>query len=706
MDHETYLFLLRDAQQAICDNRLLDSLIALEGAVNYTPSYNIRERLHRVREGYNYLLQYMSQGMIDPKQAIIHNGFIREAQEILTTLRREDELNEGSSAYAITWKTLRLMHEAKTIKEAALSTCTNEYLFNLAWTSPLWNQAEAEAAKNLLDNNIGSHTENEEHRAAMLISATMLGTLSYFDIAKINLLFYALESEIIEVRTRALVGLVMVIVHHTDIIRLYPSIAEQMEILCHHKDFSDNLLHLQLQLIISLNTKQIERTMRDDVMPEMMKAAQRMNFGKHLDLEKGITPEDLASLNPEWENNKEMEKMTSSLHRMIEIQKRGGDVYLPIFRSLMQHHPFFARVANWFTPFSLSASQLTVLKKQNKSLLNNLPHNSLSHTDKYAFCLALEQMASGGIQIPFSLDLSNSENIMETDDDLSTQMAKAIRSYVSDLYRFFNIFRHHNEDSNPFKKNFLLIENPCFSQAFRTDKALRTVADFCFEEKNYAWALLTYSKLSPDTQILQKIGFCYQTCKDYAKAIEAYNHATLLQSGSPWTWQQMAICYKALGNYSEAYNCYKHIEQNDANNVPLLLRMADCLIHEQRFDEALPILFKAEYLDPSTGCPLRALAWCSLLTGRKEQAERYYLKILATTSTTAEDYLNAGHCAWLSGNITNAVNRYKVSIKKSQPSENVNDFFGDDTVFLYKSGLSENDLQIMIDCLRLYKLRK
>ena len=98
------------------------------------------------------------------------------------------------------------------------------------------------------------------------------------------------------------------------------------------------------------------------------------------------------------------------------------------------------------------------------------------------------------------------------------------------------------------------------------------------------------------------------------------------------------------------------------------------------------------------GKALRALAWCSLLSGNLEQAETYYAKILAL-NPSASDYFNAGHSAWLNHDITEAVCRYQASVESSKLEFVAPDFFDADAWLLKEYGVTRNELLLMRDAI-------
>jgi len=63
---------------------------------------------------------------------------------------------------------------------------------------------------------------------------------------------------------------------------------------------------------------------------------------------------------------------------------------------------------------------------------------------------------------------------------------------------------------------------------------------------------------------------------------------------------------------------------------------------------------------PDSLKPLRGLGWTQFLNRKYDQAVQTYEKIIGR-GAIAEDYLNAGHVAWASGNLREAMNFYRLS---------------------------------------------
>ena len=93
---------------------------------------------------------------------------------------------------------------------------------------------------------------------------------------------------------------------------------------------------------------------------------------------------------------------------------------------------------------------------------------------------------------------------------------------------------------------------------------------------------------------------------------------------------------------------------------------------------------------------MRALAWCSLLAGKYEQAERYYQKLLHSAPTFG-DTLNAGHTLWLSGRPGEAVEYYAKALALEKKEFVPMDLFDADSEMLSERGLRKADQALMLD---------
>lgn len=107
-------------------------------------------------------------------------------------------------------------------------------------------------------------------------------------------------------------------------------------------------------------------------------------------------------------------------------------------------------------------------------------------------------------------------------------------------------------------------------------------------------------------------------------------------------------------------------------------------------------LFKLDFMENDCIKAWRAIGWCSFVSGKFEQAMRYYNKILALKPLST-DYLNAGHAALLLGNMEKAAELYGKATSESGNRETFLEMFDKDKEMLIKLGVDEKDIPLIRD---------
>ena len=102
--------------------------------------------------------------------------------------------------------------------------------------------------------------------------------------------------------------------------------------------------------------------------------------------------------------------------------------------------------------------------------------------------------------------------------------------------------------------------------------------------------------------------------------------------------------------FCNALEYYKKVEAIQPENKNVIFFIGSCLAELERYEEALQSFFKLDLMENDCIKAWRAIGWCSFVSGKFEQAMRYYDKVLAL-KPIATDYLNAGHVALGLGNI-------------------------------------------------------
>ena len=155
------------------------------------------------------------------------------------------------------------------------------------------------------------------------------------------------------------------------------------------------------------------------------------------------------------------------------------------------------------------------------------------------------------------------------------------------------------------------------------------------------------------------MGYSLQQMGEYRKAIEYYTKADIINPDTLWNIRRLAQCYRMLGEFKKALHYYQEAEKIAPENLSLLMQCGECHSLLKQYDEAFSLFFKVEYLESNSIRAWRAIAWCSFLAEKDEQARKYYRKIIDSHKHKAEDLLNAGHVEWINKNREEAISLYK-----------------------------------------------
>ena len=193
------------------------------------------------------------------------------------------------------------------------------------------------------------------------------------------------------------------------------------------------------------------------------------------------------------------------------------------------------------------------------------------------------------------------------------------------------------------------------------------------------------------------MGYCMQKERDYNTAIDYYTRADIIKPDSLWTLRHIAQCYRLQGESDKALSYYQMAEELAPENISLLLQTGESFATMKRYDEAFARFFKVEYIKPSSRRALRAIAWCSFLTCKDNQARDYYKRLTEMPSASFEDYLNAGHVEWVNHNNAQAIEFYSKAKEICGSTDKVAEQIMHDSEVLIARGVSENEILLLRD---------
>lgn len=710
--------------------RLKEAQSQLEAFLWNSGDWPLRNRLEQAQTSYQYMLQYMRQGIDDPERQKLYRQILTETWEVADQARLS--LLDGVSTHY--YHSLRNNRERlpKEYNIAALqkvlesfpddlAVCqlmpdnqgldallqrheqTAQVLFLSTWSNSDWSTEDEQQAKGLLESEMLPVND-----LCLFTSAVMLSLMECFDTRKFSWLLNAVTHANTQVNQRALVGIAFALLFHPTRLSLYPELTARLSLLNEDSSFGKQLNRIYIELLRSQETEKIDKKMREEIIPEMMK-------NPKLNLE-GLD-EDAEDHNPEWEEWIDRSGITDKLRELGELQMSGADVYMSTFSQLKQF-PFFRKISHWFYPFDPQYQDIAKLSlgndEQKISLLNILMNSDVfCNSDKYSFCFTMLQMPESQrnlMQQQLNGQHEASEELKERLKEMSQSKARAefvSRQYIHDLYRFFKLWSRRHEIHDIFEDTLDLWNKEALSQALLHKEYINKLADYLFTHDDLAEAGILYDKSielynRKNAELWQKAGFIYQKIGSYKKAIDYYLQSDLLIPDNTWNNRHLAQCYRKEGNYPKALEYYNKVEQAQPDSLNLALQIGQCLMALERYDEALAYFFKVEYLDKKPQNARRAIGWCSFITGNHQQAKKYYDLLISEPKPIMEDWMNAGHVYYILNETEKSIEYYRKAQELCDSHDEFVRLYQIDKKDLIKQGANEVDLFILPDELGIF----
>lgn len=715
-------------------NRLKEALSQMAVYATQTSDWQLKNEIEALQTSYDLMLQYTSKGMKDPNKGELYNKMLRTAYELTDRIYIAVQATQEYGMYYDTMRTfvqapphsfseLQLQLEAYTedISTAPLiytdetkrnnemdamrrrhETAIDE-LFEKIWVSTNWSEAETAEARALFNSML-----IQVNDLSMIISAITMSLLHIFDIRKFMFLLDAYNHPEVSVNQRAIVGIALCCYYNDERIRRYPEAVLRMNDLNEDPDFIKNLHDIQIQLLQSAReTQKIDKKMREEIIPEMMKNPKLRNPKLSID-----DAEDAEDHNPEWEEWIDRSGISDKLRELGELQMSGADVYMSTFAQL-KTFPFFRKIPHWFYPFDSQYPDIAKLSighnEQSISILNMLMNSdTFCNSDKYSFCFTLMQMPENQrnlLQQQLGTQNEVSEELKERLKEMSTLKVRAefvSRQYIQDLYRFFKLWMRRHEIHDIFNDSLDLWNKEITAKALLHKDYINKLADYLFTHGYLIEAGILYDKSidlynRKNAELWQKAGYIYQKIESYEKAIDYYLQSDLLIPDNVWNNRHLAQCYKKEGNYEKALEYYKKVEQAQPDNLNTALQIGQCLMELERYDEALAYFFKVEYLDKKPQNARRAIGWCSFITGKYQEAKKYYDLLISESKPGVQDWMNAGHVYYALEDTEKAIDYYRKAQSLCGSHDEFIKLYMTDKNDLLKQGFNKVDLFILPD---------
>lgn len=687
--------------------------------------WTVRQQIERLRESYGFLRSYALAGVNDPSRNEMLSSILSGIRSVTTSILRHSEITASPKQYfgIVRFEEMQPDSSIQGVLEQyrilldrislasfsgknsdALerlyrqSDSLADRLFNLVWTAYPLNADEAKV--------LGEFIKNADVRIELreqMLGAIMLGALEYFDERRLILLAEAYLSDEKRLEMRALVSLTIAMWMNRDYIhgRAFKNV---METVREKKGWNEDLKTVFLSLIRTRDTDRISRTMKEEVIPQMMKLRPEI-FKKFSNKEMS---EDISSIeyNPEWEEMLEKSGITDKLRELNDMQSEGGDVMLSTFAGL-KGFQFFGSVSHWFVPFFTEQADAQKVLGESAEDLGEMIAIApmLCDNDKYSIVFSIEQLPSSNRRMMIEQFKAQSDQLAEIRSTLLNADQRSrhdiANNYIHNLYRFFTLYRRKGEFNNPFASPINLAAVSILSEDFKDTTTLEAVGEFYFKRKYYSEALDIYllllEKGNNSASVYQKTGFCYQQLGNLEEALRYYKKSELLKPDSPWTLKRIAQCLRALNRNEEALPYYQKLTEKSPNDISLSLNLGHCYLASGDYNNALKCYYKAEYLDEKGDKALRPIAWCLFVNGDYEKSEKYYLRIFARHPSDT-DYLNRGHLMLALGEYKKAAEDYRAFLDSNNNDiDKLDNAVRKDMPFLEKAGIDPTMIALSVD---------
>jgi tetratricopeptide (TPR) repeat protein len=684
------------------------------------------DEINRQEAIYRSMLHYMTEGGSDPFRKTTIAGIINSLSIIADKLYRMSLVSESPEKYYSILRGVRmrpttlakLLQECKDaeykmhlVNEASVDNpelsrardLSREALFNWIWVNINLTSNERELLQETC-------RQSDEYRKMRLhiLSAIFLSLTFFYDREKIIYLLDECNDEDVSFAARATIAFFFVAAKYADNIAEDTEIISRLALLQADDNFRKRIKDIHLGVIRTKDTARITDKVQKDIIPQLNEIKSEFinrfkDSGALIDLS---NPE----ANPEWEEMLEKKGITDKLQELTEMQLEGDDVMMIAFANL-KYFPFFRNVGNWFLPFDITHSSLASFNEMKINPIAQILESEgfLCDSDKYSLAFSMgsmpaqnRDMMSNQFQTQFEqLKEENQTSIKELYKKDST---KEILSFLRNLYRFYSLNPYKNEFYNPFTASCNYYSIPTIGKIIMDDEHLKLVGEFYFKRGYYADAINTFDKVIENnplqSDIPQKMGFCYQSLGDMNNALKYYKRAEIIEPDNRWLLKKIASALRVIGEPQEALKYYKEIVAAEPENISALINYGHTLLDNSNISEALQNYYKADYLKPGLRT-WRPIAWCEFLLGNYDKSAGYYDKIMSDIPS-AQDWLNRGHLAFVQHDINAAVAFYEKSINRE--SENGFSIFASllrrDKDILNRMGVDDDDISLLLDKIR------
>lgn len=725
-----------ELEKLVLQGKIIKAIEKLEIIIE-TDSYSyLKNRLFDIKNSYLNMLHYIFEDINDPEQEKIFNliqiGLLELNDELkFLELRkvssnyffdrnRVEEVRNNSSSTLIgaiqkLYDKKLLIQEgfsvdnSKDLKEIEIELLNlNKDLFNYLFSKYKLENSEMNEILYALSSN-----HFPEYIKASIITAIGLSITFFFDLNKLQILINtSINSDIDEIcKTRSLVSVIIVLQLFNDRMKLHHNVITQLQSIIENRDSRRLIVGITTLLIKARDTERISKKISEELIPGLMELQKKQLKG--LKINNLENEKDFFDKNPDWQEKIKKSGLEKKLQEYSEMQLEGIDVFHSTFSNL-KNFPFFNEVNNWFLPFFKSHQAISELFNNKDKTFADVAFfdsSQISNSDKYSFCFSILAAPKNNREMLLQNMNINDPNFDATKFDNTKEnplqrKLNIANQYVIDLYRFLKLSPHKQNFKDVFNIDFKIDESSLLIAFFDKDELL-SLTDFCFNKNFFSVALELYDyiiKIQKDktsSTIYQKKGFCLQMMNNRPEALNAYITADIIEPDKIWTLKRIAQIYKEINNHSKALAYYKRLLNLDENNLNIELNIAHCYFELKAYDKALNIYYKIDLMSEAQNISaLKAIGWISFIQSKYENAEKYYLQIVGSDNSSADDWMNLGHIYLVQDKFKLALNCYQKTYEMKKGIDVFIKSFKDDEYILLQKGINVEYQNFLFDKLQ------
>lgn len=692
LDLKTLRLITQNGLQAFAQGHILDGIDALRTLLPYCSTETIIcAEAESLEKNYHYMLSFLRKGGDDGQRSEVQAKIQRQGIVLLEQACRAIRISLNSDTYCKTLSQVKendLLDRWNSLLTPEETNDTQDDLFDLLWTAPLWTAQDMARWYDFL---LSQRDMVQQH----LMGAVFLAAWEHYDCEKIQLLNLLADSECHRTRIAAVTYLLMLRLRHNALTALMPPLPDSL-LSPKGRGLIAQVQYEMLLMLIAENDLEQEMKESESITKDILSDVKSMNL--------------------------------SSIKAIMELRarylknrlKRGLDINLSKI-PLLHNCKYMRRIAHWFLPFDKTHPLFQSIMIDDKG---NEKKKISAMVDLVMDC-DVDKMASLYI---ISNHKDFSELVQKVDESVIPDFDKAtipkytIRGIVQDLYRFFLHSPLSAQLVNPFRQQQTLLDFPDLAALFSTEDSINScklmhelaVLDPEQNKDRFNLIIRIMDKLiereGASVPTLSLKGMTLRDMKQYPEAISCMRSAEILQPDNTDILLILIECYAVQHRFEEELEYLQRISELLPENGGFRILIPITMNKIGRREEALQLLFKLDYEstenDKDYEDIISNIADIALALDKLDIAERYTAKELENSDNKKwEAHLRKGHIRLLQGDWKSCLDCYEQAVNafceqnKAEAKDAISKFNKSQEMLISK-GVKKGDLLLIHDILQ------